>query len=208
MPPAQRMNPPHNKSDPRAAELPVLIEACLRNERGAFRELVEDHQKYVFHLAFRVLHDEEDARDVVQETFLRVWRHLSEYDPRTKFTTWLYTIAVNLSYDQLKQKTRRRRWLLRFDGREDGQAERRGDEEMSIVNRDLAAKIKELADGLPPKQRMVFILRDLQDLSVEEVAEILSMSAGSVRANLCYARQCVRARMQQLEGMEGRTHEM
>lgn len=75
---------------------------------------------------------------------------------------------------------------------------------MNFVNRDLVAKITELAGGLPPKQYLVFILRDLQDLTVDEVAQVLSLSTNTVKTNLCYARKFIRAHMQRLEGMEGR----
>jgi len=198
------MHTPQQTDDPGTPHVPELIGRCLRNEGGAFRQLVEEHQRYVFSLAFRVLRDEDDARDVVQETFIRVWKNLHAYDMRAKFTTWLYTITVNLTSDMLKSKTRRRRWLLAPETAESQNSAATMEEEMNIVNRDLAAKIKELAGSLPPKQQLVFVLRDLQDLTVNEVAQILSMSTNTVKTNLCYARKFIRAHMQELEGMEGR----
>jgi RNA polymerase sigma-70 factor (ECF subfamily) len=198
------MNSPQQTNDAGTGHIPELIGRCLRNEGGAFRQLVEEHQRYVFSLAFRMLRDDEEARDVVQETFIRVWKNLHTFDMEAKFTTWLYAITVNLTYDLLKSNTRRRRWLLApetVDGQDSAAAT---EEEMNIVNRDLAAKIKELAGSLPPKQQLVFVLRDLQDLSVDEVAQILSMSTGTVKTNLCYARKFIRAHMQRLDGMEGR----
>jgi RNA polymerase sigma-70 factor (ECF subfamily) len=198
------MNPPQQTDDPGASYLPELIGRCLRNEGGAFRQLVEEHQRYVFSLAFRVLRDDEDARDVVQETFIRVWKNLHAYDMRSKFTTWLYTITVNLAYDQLKSRTRKRRWFLAPGSVESQNSAGAAEEEMNIVNRDLAAKIEELAGSLPPKQQLVFVLRDLQDLSVDEVAQALFMSTSTVKANLCYARRFIRTQMQRLEAIEGR----
>jgi RNA polymerase sigma-70 factor (ECF subfamily) len=198
------MNSPQKTDDAGTGHIPELIGRCLRNEGGAFRQLVEEHQRYVFSLAFRMLRDDEDARDVVQETFIRVWKNLHAYDMRAKFTTWLYTITVNLTSDMLKSKTRRRRWLLAPETTESQNSAGTMEEEMNIVNRDLAAKIRELAGSLPPKQQLVFVLRDLQDLTVNEVAQILSMSTNTVKTNLCYARKFIRAHMQELEGMEGR----
>ena len=198
------MHTPQQTDDPGTPHVPELIGRCLRNEVGAFRQLVEEHQRYVFSLAFRVLRDEDDARDVVQETFIRVWKNLHAYDMRAKFTTWLYTITVNLTSDMLKSKTRRRRWLLAPETAESQNSAGTMEEEMNIVNRDLALKIRELAGNLPPKQQLVFVLRDLQDLTVNEVAQILSMSTNTVKTNLCYARKFIRAHMQGLEGMEGR----
>jgi RNA polymerase sigma-70 factor, ECF subfamily len=190
--------------DPGISHIPELIGRCLRNEEGAFRRLVEEHQNYVYSLAFRVLRDEDDARDVVQETFIRVWKHLPAYDPRAKFTTWLYTITVHLASDMLRSKTRRRRWLLAPETADGQDPSGATEEEKNIVNRDLAANIKALAGKLPPKQQMVFVLRDLQDLTVDEVAQILSMSTSAVKANLCYARRYIKTHMQRLDGTKGR----
>jgi RNA polymerase sigma-70 factor (ECF subfamily) len=199
------MRSPKLYDAPATLHLPGLIDRCLRHERSAFRQLVEEHQHYVFVIAFRVLRNEEDARDVTQETFIRVWKNLHTYDMRTKFTTWLYTIAVNLAYDQLKGNRRKHRWLSVIGSPElDSVAAPMG-EEARIVNRDLAGKIAELAGELPPKQQKVFILRDLQDLSVDEVARVLSISVNSVKTNLCYARRSIRAKMHQMEDMKRRS---
>lgn len=197
------MNASRKTDDPETSHVSELIGRCLRNESGAFRRLVEEHQSYVFSLAFRLLRDEDDARDVVQETFIRVWKNLHRYDQRAKFTTWLYTITVNLTSDMLKSRARRRRWFL-APGTEETQHSAEAKEEMNIVNGDLAANIKTLAGKLPPRQQLVFVLRDLQDLSVDEVGRILSMSTSSVKTNLCYARRFIRAHMQQWDEMEGR----
>jgi RNA polymerase sigma-70 factor (ECF subfamily) len=199
-----RMNSPQKTDDTGTGHIAEIIGRCLRNERDAFRQLVEEHQRYVFSLAFRMLRDDEDARDVVQETFIRVWKNLHTFDVEAKFTTWLYTITVNLAYDLLKSKTRKRRWFRTPGSDESQEPAGATEDEMKIVNRDLAAKIRELAGSLPPKQQLVFVLRDLQDLTVDEVAHILSMSTGTVKTNLCYARKFIRAHMQRLDGMEGR----
>jgi RNA polymerase sigma-70 factor (ECF subfamily) len=178
------MNSSQQTDDAGTRHIPELIGRCLRNEGGAFRQLVEEHQRYVFSLAFRMLRDDEDARDVVQETFIRVWKNLHTFDMRAKFTTWLYTITVNLAYDMLKSNTRKRRWFRTPGSDESQNSAGATEDEMNIVNRDLAAKIRELAGSLPPKQQLVFVLR--------------------VKTNLCYARKFIRANMQRLDGMEGR----
>jgi RNA polymerase sigma-70 factor (ECF subfamily) len=198
------MNSTDQTESPGEPPFPALIGRCLRNEDGAFRRLVEEHQSYVFSLAFRLLRDEDDARDVVQETFIRVWKNLHRYDQRAKFTTWLYTITVNLASDMLKSRARRRRWFPTPGTGDTQHSAGAKEEEMNIVNRDLAANIKTLAGKLPPKQQLVFVLRDLQDLSVDEVGHVLSMSTSSVKTNLCYARRFIRAHMQQWDEMEGR----
>jgi RNA polymerase sigma-70 factor (ECF subfamily) len=174
------------------SDLQTLLRACAEGDTEAFRKVVESHQRYAFALAFRIVCDEENARDVVQEAFIRVWRHLPRYDARAKFTTWLYTIVTNLAVDRMRVERRRRR----EEGLETAR-EAAGDPplEEEIANRDLAATIKRIAGDLPVKQRLVFVLRDLEDRTPEEIGVILGMSVGTVRANLCYARRTIRERM-------------
>jgi RNA polymerase sigma-70 factor (ECF subfamily) len=191
--------------DPESVPLQELIARSALGEENAFRSLVQRHQSYVYALAFRLVCDKDDAEDIVQDTYIRVWKHLSSYDHEVKFTTWLYKIVVNLAYDRLKARRRRQRWMLplRTAGQETPTDDHRA--EQDIASRDLARKIRELADHLPMKQRLVFLLRDVQDFTVEEVAQILAMSKNAVKANLCYARRSLRQKMKQLEPAEGET---
>jgi RNA polymerase sigma-70 factor, ECF subfamily len=183
--------------------VPTTEQSLARSKQGdawAFRQVVEAYQRYAFSLAFRIVCNEEDARDIVQEAFIRVWKHIKEYTPEVKFTTWLYRIVVNLSYDRLKGE-RRRRGLFTVISKMSG-TDHDADAlsaETNIMNRDLADRINAVAQGLPLRQRMVFVLRDLQDLSVAEVAEILDMSHESVKTNLCYARRHIRLRLERME---------
>ena len=179
-----------------------LITRCQRGDSGSFRQLVEMYQGYAFTLAFRILWDEEDARDTVQDSFLSVWKHLEKIDGRCKFTTWLYSIVTNRAKDRLKANMRRRQVI--------GPNTRIIEETLSgesldraLANTDLAERIRALAGDLPLKQRMVFVLRDLQDCSVAEVAETLHMSQGSVKTNLCHARARIRRTIEQMERGEG-----
>jgi RNA polymerase sigma-70 factor (ECF subfamily) len=174
-----------------------LIVLCQAGDRNSFRRLVEQHQQYAFALAFRLVCDEELAKDIVQQSFIRVWRHLDRIDPRKKFTTWLYTIVVNLAYDHLRAGRRITGVFSALPGGdEDPQSEE--DLEESVSNRDLAERIRMLTDQLPPTQKIVFVLRDLQDLSVGEVSAMLGMSVSSVKANLSHARRQIRERMHAL----------
>lgn len=182
---------------------PQLNQAIARSKQGdvrAFRQVVETYQQYAFSLAFRIVCDHDDARDVVQETFVRVWKHIGSFDPETRFTTWLYKIVVNLSYDRLKGEGRRKRIFAMWpEAGAESFEDKRSPIDADLINRDLAEKIKAIAEGLPVKQRMVFVLRDLQDLTVDEVSEILEMSRESVKTNLCYARRQIRLRLERLE---------
>jgi RNA polymerase sigma-70 factor, ECF subfamily len=141
----------------------------------------------------KFLCDEAEASDVVQDSFIRVWKNIDRYDPHQKFTTWLYKIVVNLCVDRFRSLKRSRSVFLSRDRdfvMEDLPDER--DWESMRSYEQLAEIVRSLSGQLSRKQRLVFTLRDLQDLSVEEVAEITGLSAGSVKTNLHYARKSIR----------------
>jgi RNA polymerase sigma-70 factor (ECF subfamily) len=173
-----------------------LAGKCVEGDVNSFEKLVRQFQSFAFALAMRLLADEDEASDVVQESFVRVWKHIDRYDPRKKFTTWLYTIVTNLSLDRLRALRRNRRLFFSRDEYSDTDEVQVADDIVEIQsNQELAAMIRSLTVELPMKQRLVFTLRDIQDLSVEEVAEIADMSIGSVKANLHYARRRIRRLM-------------
>ena len=176
----------------------------LDGDRTAFQSLMESQQSFAYALAFRLLRDEENAKDIVQEAFIRAWKHLGRYRPEVKFTTWLYKIVVNLCYDRLKVDTRRRNVFGVFGARFD-QADipDRRELQEEVEHTDLCNHILRFAKRLPPKENLVFHLRDVLDFSIEEIAEIAGISVGSVKTNLCYARKRIRiavTRMQEREG--------
>ena len=160
---------------------------------GAFEQLVRNYQPYAFSLAMRFLCDEAEAADVVQESFVRVWRNIDRYDTNQKFTTWLYKIVTNLCIDRFRSLKRSRIMFLSRDRdpiMEDLPDER--DWETLRSQEDLAGVIRTLSARLSKTQRLVFTLRDLQDLTVDEVVEITGLSVGSIKTNLHYARKTIR----------------
>jgi len=169
------------------------VAGSRRGDLASFEQLVRTHQPYVFSLAMKFLSDEAEAADVVQESFLRVWKHLDRYDSGQKFTTWLYKIVANLCIDRLRSLQRSRRVVL--SGSQDSTLEDIPDErswEALHSHEQLAEIVRMLSGQLSDKQRIVFTLRDLQDLSVDEVVEITGLSVGSVKTNLHYARRSIR----------------
>jgi RNA polymerase sigma-70 factor, ECF subfamily len=171
-----------------------LIEACRQGREEAFARLIAICRPYAYSVAFRMLCDEHDAKDAVQEAFIRIWKALDKYDGRAKFTTWFYAIVSRVCLDRLRARKRSAHVLSLDDRTEISDIitdDYRVDTELS--NRDLAQIIASLTDGLPETQRLVFVLRDLEDLSIEEVCVVSGLSAGSVKTNLCYARRRIRA---------------
>ena len=173
-----------------------IIKRCQRGDKEAFRWLVQTYQRLVFSLSLKMLCDEEEAKDIVQETFIRVWQNIGSYDPERPFVTWLYTIASRLCLDRLKGMKR----LLPLP--EDESLLRRFatniDSSQIIENREWMAVVRMLAEGLSTKQRLVFTLCHLEELSSEEVEEITGMDAKQVKSNLYVARQTIRKQLKAL----------
>jgi len=173
-----------------------IITRCQRGDKDAFRWVVQTHQRMLFSLSLKMLCDEEEAKDAVQETFIRVWQNIRSYTPEKAFTTWIYTIASRLCLDRLK---RTRRIIALPD---DELALRRfasdSDNQRSLENREWVAIVRTMAEGLSDKQRLVFTLCQLEGLSSEEVEQITGLDARQVKSNLYVARQTIRKRLKDL----------
>jgi len=176
-----------------------LIFRSRQNDQAAFRKLVEAHQHLVYSLAFRLLCNDEDAQDAVQETFIKAWNHLSHFNTEMRFTTWLYKIATNACYDRIKSLKRRNN-TISFDIENIALINRPSLEnlETNIINNELAQLIKQLTFDLPPKQKLVFTLRDLEGLEVEEIEMITGLSARKIKSNIYCARQFIREKLENL----------
>lgn len=174
-------------------EIDDVVPRSQCRDLAAFEQLVRRYQPYAFSLAMKFLCDEAEASDVVQESFLRVWNNIDRYDPGQKFTTWLYKIVTNLCVDRFRSIKRARTVFLSRERDvilEDLPDER--DWETLLSNEDLAGIIETLSSQLSRTQKLVFTLRDLQDLTVEEAVAITGLSVGSVKTNLHYARKAIR----------------
>lgn len=167
---------------------PELIQEAARGNQQAFRAIVETHQGFVYAVAFRFINDPQDAEDITQEVFIRLWKNLHTYKQEVKLTTWLYKIVTNRSLDFLKSRHGRQR-KNKIDIDDTHFVQDRSTPEKEFQQRELSQIIHAAADELTPKQKAVFILRDLEGLAPEEVSETLSMSLGNVKSNLFHARQ-------------------
>lgn len=166
----------------------VIKESQSGNEL-AFKELIDNHQQFAFSLAIKILLNNDLATEAVQESFIKVWKKIGLFNFKNKFTTWLYRIVVNTCYDILKAEKRRVR-------AHEGYIR---EHEISSVdnyeNCDLIQKIRFLSRNLPKKQRIVFILCDLQGLTLEEAGEVLNCKKGIIKSNLFYARKNIQQKL-------------
>lgn len=176
-----------------------VIERSQQGEEIAFKSLVEQYQAFAFNLAFRLTCIEEDAKDVVQESFVKIWKHIKKFNTETKFTTWLYKIVYNQSLDRIKAN--KRRWAVHenYNHISDLAENLFENPENEHLNRDLSEIIKILAKNLTPKQYAVFVLHDLQGAEMEEIVQITSLNKGTIKSNLYYARLNIREKLEKLE---------
>jgi RNA polymerase sigma-70 factor (ECF subfamily) len=173
-------------------DLNELISRSKQNDGNAFRQLVEGHQAMVYSLAYRLLCNEEEARDAVQETFIKVWLNLKKFDTNRKFSTWVYAIAANLCYDKLKSNHHFSHCLPAETLSEVLSVD---DVEKKLLEAELGALIATLTNELTPKQKLVFTLSDLEDLPTEEIVQITGMTASQIKSNLFLARQALRTKL-------------
>ncbi len=167
-----------------------LIQNAARGNTQAFRTLVEQHQAFVYAVAFRFVQDAHEAEDITQEVFVQLWKNLHRYRPEVKLTTWLYKIITNRCLDFLKSRHGQQR-KNKVDIEKGNFVNDHSTPEKEFQKHELRMLIQQVAETLTPKQKAVFILRDLEGLSPEEVSETLSMSAGNVKSNLFYARKAI-----------------
>jgi RNA polymerase sigma-70 factor (ECF subfamily) len=175
------------------------IRRCLAGDERAYRELVERYRRPVYSVALRMVRQSEDAEDIVQETFVRMFRALDRYDPNRPFTSWLFTIASRLCIDHIRRRKSTPVSLVQMN---DEGEERTIDVEDSGETPDVAAqhseeegRVQQLIDSLPPHYRIVVVLRHQQDLSYEEIAKVLELPLGTVKARIHRARALLAERM-------------
>lgn len=158
-----------------------LVRACQRGEKEAFDRLVERYQRDVYRLCYRYVNDHEDANDLAQDAFLKAWRGVARFRGESAFSTWLYRIAVNTCLNHRAQR--------RPPGSElpEALADPRRRVDASVESADEARRVREAVARLPEKQRATLILKVYQELTHEEVAEILGATVGTVKSNLFHA---------------------
>ncbi len=166
-----------------------LIEECRGGNLNNFRKLIETTSPFAFSVAFRMLGDEEQAKDVVQETMVTIWQKIKKIQSAEAYKTWIYRIVVNKCYDELRKRKRNpesgadeKTWGIISNTLADGNSS-------VLENKEIAMIINLLAGRLSPKQKAVFILADIEEMTHDEISAILGMRKSMIKANLHYARE-------------------
>lgn len=180
----------------------TLVRRSTEGDQQAFRMLVERYQRRVYAVALGMVKDPEEAKDLAQDAFIKVHRHLGSFKGDSSFYTWLYRITRNLAIDRLRS---RRGESVEFDEKVANEAEEQGDTgflstrlesdpQKGVLRRELAEKMAEALQQLSANHREILVLREVEGLSYEELAQVLEIPKGTVMSRLFHAR----ARMQKI----------
>lgn len=173
-----------------------LMRRVQDGDMVAFNEVVERYKDRLMNVIGRMLSSQEEAEDIVQETFIRVYQHRSSFNFQHCFSTWIYTIGLNLARNELRKRKRFKHYDI---------SEMQGNEAEFAVEMKLPSRLPQVLDEavseLPEKYRLAFTLRDLQEMPYEEVAKILSIPLGTVKSRVNRARLMLRDKL--LPKLEG-----
>jgi RNA polymerase sigma-70 factor (ECF subfamily) len=190
----------------------ILIERCKMGDQGAFGSLVEMHQDYVYNLAYRILQNHEEADDATQEAFVKIWQALPTFRGDAKFTTWSYRIVHNLCLNRLRSsKSGPQTVSVEYNWNDEGDEGERellanlpGDTSDDPANRFDSIEQRKLiwkeVDNLPDKYRSIITLYYGQELSYEEIAEVMNVPVGTVKTHLFRAKGILRNKLNDLNG--------
>jgi RNA polymerase sigma-70 factor (ECF subfamily) len=186
-----------------------LMGRVAEDDERAFSELVRRFQGRVINLVGRVLNDRECGDDITQEVFVRVFVHRRNYRRGSKFSTWLFTIAANLAKNEIRRRVRRRNWFSL-----DALQEALKDSAIQLADptegRESRMEREQLQEAMglaiatvPEKYRLALVLRDIEGLPYEEIAQVLSIPGGTVRSRINRARSMLKRKLQPLLRREG-----
>ncbi|NMO97975.1 RNA polymerase sigma factor SigW [Paenibacillus lemnae] len=178
-----------------------LVKLARKGDQRAFAELLELYKDKIFHLAYRMLYNRHEAEDIVQETFLRVYKNLDRYDEHQKFSTWIYRIGTNLCIDRLRK--RKPSYSLDADMNDqegmDGYSMIPSDDrspESEVLLSETQRIIHQAMETLPAKYKGIMILRYIQDLSLQEISEILDLPVTTIKTRVHRGREFLRKKLE------------
>ena len=188
------------RAEQRAIDL-ELVKQAKEGDRRAFGRLVETYQRRVYTLAYGILRNREDAWDAAQEAFVKAYKSLEKFEGTASFYTWIYRITYNVSIDHLRSRSRKEvsdlpeQRLVDAALRDAGHSHK-GDPDKETHRRELKEVLSKAMAKLSEKHRAIIVLREIEGLSYEEMAEVLDVSKGTVMSRLFHARKNLQTLMQ------------
>jgi len=182
-----------------------LVEEVLQGKHSSFELLLQPHRRGFLTMAYRITGDREEAMDVCQDAFIKIFKYLKSYKKGRSFKTWAYKVLMNTSYDYLREKKKFKRVI---DSQKSTSIYESSQIENKVWKNQMRIKIQDMLDILSPKERAVFLLRDSESLSVKEASLVLGCSQISVRTHLSRARQKIKIQFEKKHReitMEGKT---
>jgi len=167
-----------------------LMKRVQKGDMVAFNDIVDRYKDRLKNVIFRMLKSDEEAEDIVQETFVRVFQHRDSFDFRHCFSTWIYTIALNLARNELRKRKRFKFYdIFDMQGKENEIST-----EMDVPS-NLPKAIEKAMETLPEKYKTAFVLRDIEELPYDEVAKIMNIPLGTVKSRVNRARAMLRDKL-------------
>jgi RNA polymerase sigma-70 factor, ECF subfamily len=191
--------PPHGRST--AVDDHELVLAARKGDRDAFRTLFERHHRRAYALAFGVLRHQDDALDVVQDAFIKAHKYLDKFEGNSSFYTWLYRIVMNLAIDHLRKHRRVKPVELDETRMEEGDGEGLAPKILgsnpgrALQDKEIRIRIDRALDELSDNHRAVLVMRELEGMSYEEMAEAMDCSKGTIMSRLFHARKNMQKRL-------------
>lgn len=203
---SERIDPPQGSDCPCGPSDACLVEGLKAGQEEAYELLIQRFQGPVYNMVLRLMDDAEEAADVTQEVFLKVFRNIGAFREQSSLKTWVYRIAVNEAHNRRRWFGRHRRPEVGMDLDDQGRGylDIVSDPSRSpydlVLNQEFRSAIERALAELNPVFRSAVVLRDLEDLSYEEIADVLNVSLGTVKSRILRGRECLRkALTEQLE---------
>lgn len=181
-----------------------IIKRCLSGESNSYEILVNRYQRPIYNLAYRISGNEADAQDIAQEAFVKAYQSLQSYNPQYSFKSWLFRITQNLSIDQLRKKSRHSHISMNQEIEdESGDSLQKEWEDHSpnartqLMEKQKGERIEQMIQSLPEPYKSVIILRHVEEMQLEEIAQLLSIPLGTVKTNLYRARNLMKDKLKE-----------
>lgn len=177
------------------SELKILIDKAIGGDSDAFSALICRVQNKAYSIAFRYMNSDYDARDMMQESFIKMYRNLDKFNFESAFDTWYFRILINCCLDELRKRKNKESYSLDIipDGKDEPMAVDIPDEspgpEAELISKERQKLVREAILALPEDHRNIIILRELEQLSYDEIGQALDLDPGTVKSRLSRARQ-------------------